>query len=180
MTITNHHKNRAQRGFSLLEVLVALFVLAIGLLGMALLQTTGLRFNTNSHSRGQATYFAYDIIDRMRANQAGFDAGNYDIADGTAAQTAISAYGTCKAAACACESSACTAANMAKYDLGRWYENQDNLLPGAKTAATVDPANNRATIVRNGNSVDVTMHWYEQDPGQSANVLKTQVWHAEL
>ncbi|HLE93281.1 MAG TPA: type IV pilus modification protein PilV, partial [Sulfuricaulis sp.] len=56
------------RGFSLIEVLVALLVLSIGLLGLAALQTTSLQYNTGSYFRTQATFLAYDIIDRMRAN----------------------------------------------------------------------------------------------------------------
>ena len=61
----------AMEGFSLIEVLVALFVLSIGLLGLAALQTTGLRFSHQSYERTQATLQAYDIIDRMRTNKSG-------------------------------------------------------------------------------------------------------------
>ena len=61
----------AMEGFSLIEVLVALFVLSIGLLGLAALQTTGLKLNHQSYERTQATLQAYDIIDRMRTNKSG-------------------------------------------------------------------------------------------------------------
>lgn len=56
------------RGFSLMEVLVALLVLAIGLLGLAALQARGVKFNHDAYLRSQATYLAYEIIDLMRAN----------------------------------------------------------------------------------------------------------------
>lgn len=56
-------------GFTLVEVLVALLVLSIGLLGLAALQTTSLRFNTSAYYRTQATMLAYDLADRMRANR---------------------------------------------------------------------------------------------------------------
>jgi type IV pilus assembly protein PilV len=59
-----------QNGFTLLEVLIALLVLAIGLLGLAALQTTGLRSNTMATQRTHATQLTYDISDRMRANMA--------------------------------------------------------------------------------------------------------------
>ncbi len=59
--------HRRCRGFSLMEVLVALLVLAIGLLGLAALQTQGLRFNQGAYVRSQATILAYDIMDSMRA-----------------------------------------------------------------------------------------------------------------
>jgi type IV pilus assembly protein PilV len=58
------------RGFTLVEVLIALVVLSIGLLGVAALQLTSLRTNSSAAMRSQATVLAYEIVDRMRANQA--------------------------------------------------------------------------------------------------------------
>ena len=65
-------------GFSMIEVLVALVVLAIGLLGFALLQTMNLRFTQSANYRTQATNLAYDLLDQMRANryQAAWYAGS--------------------------------------------------------------------------------------------------------
>ena len=57
-----------QRGFSLIEVLVAVLVLAIGLLGLAGLQTRGLKASQSSYERSVATVYAYSILDAMRAN----------------------------------------------------------------------------------------------------------------
>jgi type IV pilus assembly protein PilV len=70
------------RGFTLLEVLIALLVLSIGLLGLAALQTTGLRSNEMASMRTQATQLAYDISDRMRANPEGVENQFYPIALG--------------------------------------------------------------------------------------------------
>ena len=69
-------------GFTLIEVLVAVLVLSIGLLGLAALQTESLRTNHSAHYRSQATFLTYDIIDRMRANRAAALAGNYNLALG--------------------------------------------------------------------------------------------------
>lgn len=55
-------------GFSLLEILISIFILAIGLLGLAALQTTSLKNNHSAQYRTTATVAAYDIIDRMRLN----------------------------------------------------------------------------------------------------------------
>ena len=55
-------------GYTLVEVLVALVVLSVGLLGVAGLQIVGLKGNISAASRTQASYLAEDIIDRMRAN----------------------------------------------------------------------------------------------------------------
>lgn len=59
-----------QQGFSLLEVLIAVLVLAIGVLGAALLQTSALRYSASAADQTQATFIAYDMLDRMRANAA--------------------------------------------------------------------------------------------------------------
>lgn len=68
-----------QAGFSLLEVLIAVLVLSIGLLGMAGLQLNSLKFNQTATTRSQATVLAYDIADRMRANRAVAKSGGYVI-----------------------------------------------------------------------------------------------------
>lgn len=65
-------------GFTLLEVLIALLVLSVGLLGIAGLQLTSLRSNHSAYLRSQATILAYDILDRMRANRAQAQADDYN------------------------------------------------------------------------------------------------------
>lgn len=68
------------RGFTLVEVLVALLVLSIGLLGIAGLQLKSLHDNQDAYVRLQASILASDIIERMRANRAAARAGEYNIA----------------------------------------------------------------------------------------------------
>lgn len=63
-----------QRGFNLLEVMVAMFVLAFGLLGLAALQVQTLRSNYSAMLRTQATFLAIDVTERIRA--AGTHTGN--------------------------------------------------------------------------------------------------------
>jgi type IV pilus assembly protein PilV len=60
-------------GFSMLEMLIALLVLSIGLLGVATLQIRGQQFNQVGYLRTQATFLAYDIMDRMRVNSDTID-----------------------------------------------------------------------------------------------------------
>lgn len=57
-----------QRGASLLEVLIAVLVLAVGVLGAVSLQVNALRYNASAAHNTQASFLAYDILDRMRAN----------------------------------------------------------------------------------------------------------------
>ncbi len=53
-----------QSGFTLLEIMVAMLVLSIGLLGLAGLMTSSMRNNLSASHRTQATWMASDIIDR--------------------------------------------------------------------------------------------------------------------
>jgi type IV pilus assembly protein PilV len=57
-----------QQGFSLIEVMVAVLVLSLGLLGNAGLVAASLKNSNTAHFRSQATILAADILDRMRAN----------------------------------------------------------------------------------------------------------------
>jgi len=72
-------------GFALLEVLISIFILAVGLLGLAGLQITGLKSNHSAQQRTEAIVHVYDIIDRMRINKIAAKAGNYDITLASAA-----------------------------------------------------------------------------------------------
>lgn len=58
------------RGFSLVEVMVTVFILAIALLGLAGLQARALTGEYESFSRGQAMLLVNDMADRMAANLA--------------------------------------------------------------------------------------------------------------
>jgi|SRR5690554_2000957 len=78
-------KMRQQRGFSMIEVLVAVLVLAIGLLGLAAMQTLSLRYVDNAEARTQVNLLAYELGELVRA-----DAPN-------AASYASSKTGSCSA-----------------------------------------------------------------------------------
>lgn len=66
------------RGFTLLEVLIALVVLSIGLLGIAALQGVGLRSSQGAYLTSQATLLAYDMADRIRANPQPVDVYDFN------------------------------------------------------------------------------------------------------
>lgn len=71
--------NRIQRGFSLIEVLVALVILVIGLIGIFNLHIVAKRGSFESFQQTQASYYANDIINRMKLNRTQLDsyAGEY-------------------------------------------------------------------------------------------------------
>lgn len=69
----------AQCGFGLLEVLVAVAVLSIGLLGMAALQVNSLKNNQASFQRTQAVMLSYLAMDVLRTNRTAAIAGDYNL-----------------------------------------------------------------------------------------------------
>jgi type IV pilus assembly protein PilV len=159
---------RTHQGFSLIEVLIALVVLAIGLLGLATLQMTSLQFNSDAYLRSQATVMAYDIMDRMRTNMTGVVAGNYTVATESDANAKVSSYSSCSGSSCGCTgTTTCSVANMALYDLGTWYDRMDKTLPGSSSK--------RATIEDLGNrEFRITIKWDERD------LQKNQAWVIQL
>lgn len=77
MAYLNHRKTP---GYSLIEVLVAVLITALGVVGMASAHLSALKFNQTAEARSQATLLAYDIADRMRANRRAALSGDYDTA----------------------------------------------------------------------------------------------------
>ncbi|MCB1895475.1 MAG: type IV pilus modification protein PilV [Rhodocyclaceae bacterium] len=69
-----------QLGTSLIEVLVAVVVLAVGMLGVAGMQASALRNNQAAYERSVATFLANSITERMAANRAAALNGDYNTA----------------------------------------------------------------------------------------------------
>lgn len=118
---------RANAGVGLVEVLVTVLVLSIGLLGVAGLQATGLRQNHDAFLRTQATVLAYDIIDRMRANQLGAQGGNYD-----------NQAGAEQAACMSTSNPGCSPAAMAQNDVFEWNAGISRSLPSGQGVVCID------------------------------------------
>lgn len=108
-----------QQGFTLLEILIALVILSVGLLGLAGLQLNGLRSNQDSYYLTQAMAQAYDMADRMRANMAGYGEGDYNNIAATVPASPSKD----------CATSTCSALEMAQYDAYQWNTANDKLLP---------------------------------------------------
>lgn len=102
------------RGFSLLEVLIALLIFSFGLMGLAALQSFSVKNNQSSSFRSQATALSYMIIDNMRANRPAVLTGHY-YADYEATD---------------CEAADPAGATGAETDLAVWRNNIACALPG--------------------------------------------------
>ena len=70
-----------QQGMTLIEVLVALLILTVGLLGAAAVQLNALKYTDSSRMTSQASFIAYDMMDRIRANSG----ANYTVTPPTSA-----------------------------------------------------------------------------------------------
>jgi type IV pilus assembly protein PilV len=110
MQLTLHSMGRRRMraaGFTMLEVLIAILILSLGLLGMARLQSFGLAASIGASQRGTAALLAADIADRMRANMVGVSAGNYHGYTSAAVANCLNATG-------------CTPAELAQNDTKEW------------------------------------------------------------
>jgi type IV pilus assembly protein PilV len=105
------------RGFTLLEVLIALFVFSLGLLGVAGLMVVSVKTNNSAYLRTQASFLAQSMADRMRANTGKINDYNGDYDDSTMSPT----YCT----------TGCTPDQLVERDRATW-SNQLTSLPNAK------------------------------------------------
>lgn len=140
------NKLQKSAGFTLIEVLVAMLVFAIGMLGLAALQIRALQDNQDAYLYTQAVFQAYDLSDRIRANPDFWAAKvTEDSANGAAALSAVqTAAGVDTEAShdfCSTDDPAagtspgtmpdgCTVTEMAEYDLYRWFTDSQKILPG--------------------------------------------------
>ena len=109
MTVTNK-----SQGFSLVEVLIALIIMSVGMLGIAGLYVQSMQAGRTSMLRHHAVTLAGDIADRIRANPA---------AGATYTQTPGADNG------CVAEGTDCTIAEMAQHDVFLWRSQAAEFLP---------------------------------------------------
>ncbi|MDZ7737247.1 MAG: type IV pilus modification protein PilV [Gammaproteobacteria bacterium] len=125
--ILNISRSRKLAGFSLIEVLVAIVIFSIGLLGIASLQIAGLRFASGSQHRAVATMQAQNIADRMLANLGGVENEYYNITG-----SMPGSYTT------DCSTADCNPTDLATYDLVTWNLENADLLPSGDGIVCLD------------------------------------------
>lgn len=156
--LTDLGMSRLQRGFTLIEILVTLFILAVGILGLAGLLFEGMRNNQGAYLRTQASILAYDMADRMRANRIEAEDGDYGGFSTANVQTI--SFPNCVSAATGCTpSDLVTADQMEWTQLVRGTGSDMAMLPGGVGTIAFDAGTGIYTI---------TVQWTEASRGGDA------------
>ncbi|AHE67679.1 type IV pilus modification protein PilV [Legionella oakridgensis] len=124
---------QCQKGFTLIEVLISVVILAIGLLGIAAIQLNMIRYNHSAQMRSIAIAQANNMIDRMRANYTGVKTGLYNNVSGIPANPGCTT---------------CNSSQIAQLDTYQWNSNNALLLPSGQ-----------GTVINNGNHYTITLYW---------------------
>jgi type IV pilus assembly protein PilV len=140
MLRTSYHQ-----GFSLLEVMVALVVLSVGLLGVVKLESVAYSSTTIASKRSLAALEASSMAASMHVNRGYWSSPDVSgavitVTNGAAAVTAsapLLATGIGTATPCTSTSTPCAPVNMAAYDLAQWALTLKNLLLNQNAIATV-------------------------------------------
>jgi type IV pilus assembly protein PilV len=140
--------HKLSAGFSMLEMLIALLILSIGLLGVATLQTRGQQFNQVGYLRTQATFLAYDIMDRIRINPGRNNPNSYQL-------SFKSGSGVSYDSSCDGDDKNCSPDSLQNYDLNNWLKLVKDILPQGDAEIVRDSSNVRYTItIRWANIID--------------------------
>jgi len=145
-------------GFTLIEVLIAMLVLAFGLLGLAGLQATSLKNNQSAYNRSQATQLAYDMADRIRSNLA--EANKL----ATSSYVTINPNAAAAQADCKTVSTTCTPADLAQNDLAQWYQDLITL-----PSVTTTPTTTRIDVDVATRIYTITIIWDDDHDGDNTN-----------
>lgn len=113
----------------MIEVLASVALFSVGLVGLAGLSLASLRATADGQFVSQATYIAEELADVMRANLQGYEAANF-------ASTPATTTKICSPEA------ACTPAEQAQYDAGKWQWHTVSELPGGIALVCMDSTPN--------------------------------------
>ena len=144
-------KTKFQIGSSLVEVLVAMLIMAVGLLGLASLQVISIKNINNSQFRSLATTYAYDMVERMRSNPGGVSSNAYNAIDGSETEPSCT--------------SSCSNAVIAQSDAYQW----NSLISQAVNVGGLP--NGLGTVTGDGSSFVITISWDEQDRDSSGGLV---------
>ncbi len=152
MSLTFLPTKTATAGFTLLEVMIALVIFSIGLLGLAGLQARGLQSNTVAQYRTMAVIQAYDMAERIRANPQGVANNDYDALDAAAGI----------APAPNCVTASCNPDELAAHDYYEWQVSNAATMPSGY-----------GTVQRLGSQFSITVRWDEARTNPSTKNCST-------
>lgn len=160
---------RRNRGFTFVELLMAVLVLGIGLVGVAGLQSVALGMNYGSYLRSQATVLAGDVADRMRANPVGVGNGAYDMGSAASATETTD----CKT------TTGCSVGELAEHDLFEWTQRVQAVLPSGNAIVCIDSTPTDGTpgapaCDGAGANHAVKIWWLEKDDGGAQRRFVTE------
>lgn len=142
--------SRLQCGISLIESLVAIVVMALGILGILGVQMRTLADTQTGVRRAQAVKLIEDLSERLKIQPNGFGSlGSYTRSWDTATATATTPD---------CKTTACNAADLGTYQMNRWIDSVRTLPLG--DAAVFEAADNSTTSPR---QLGVMIAWRENE-----------------
>jgi type IV pilus assembly protein PilV len=164
-------RRRGARGFSLIEVLVALIIIAVGMLGLAKIQGLAYASTGTASQRSLASIQAASLVSAMRANHAYWSAAattttQFSITFSGTAVTVIADSGATMGTTYACKAlganAPCTTAQMAAYDVNDWLASLNLILPNP-TGSITCPA--LVAAVTTAVACTITINWLESTTG---------------
>jgi type IV pilus assembly protein PilV len=152
---------RRQGGFAMIEVLVAMIVLVIGILGLFSLQAQGLRNNHSAYMKSQVVSVIDDMADRMRANKTGLNNDRYATID-TSTLTANPGYDCMTGFTGTIIANECSSQELATYDIYAWGKILASLLPDGDGTVT---CNDSPCI--DGSTHTISVSWNDHRDGSA-------------
>jgi len=181
MKLTQQHEfsrgKQQSKGFSIIELLIAVLVMAVGILGIAGLQVISLQQNRSALFRAEATQMSNDIMDRIRANP-------------TAIYAPVLIGAVPDSSARDCNSLECTPPQMAGFDIASWKcalnpENTDGdtysiceTLEITKTSVMSSSSlpQGAGSVTLTATTYEITVQWVDDRAGNTKSiVLRSQL-----
>lgn len=138
------------KGFSIIEALISIAIFSVAMLGAAKFQIEGTKNQNIAHFQTLAVTQAYDMIDRVKANLSGFEAGAYN-------NPSNSYHATCL-------SQGCTSNEMAENDFYEWQQSNQNFLPQGS-----------GSVTSSGNNLTITVTWLAYNEQKSYTVTERMI-----
>ncbi len=155
-------KRNTQNGFTLIEILVAIIVVAIGLIGMAGIQGAAVKYTKSAEGRNHAVQLAYDIQDRIRTSRATLANGGFATANSFQTVTCNRNFAT-------------TADVQAQADVDMWRNQIACLLPSGQGRIEIGAADATSGLF----PITVSVRWSESRVESGSNFY-TYVARAQI